>query len=220
MIELSDVRKRYRVGESVVNALDGISLEIGAGEYVAVTGPSGSGKSTLLNILGCLERPDEGGYRLAGREVSRLSADELATVRNRRIGFVFQIYNLLPRMTALENVELPLLYAGCRDARPRALAALERVGLADRVAHDPSQLSGGQRQRVAVARAIVTAPDVLFADEPTGALDSRTGLEIMELFESLHAEGRTVIVVTHEESIARRAARRIRLRDGAIEEAA
>jgi putative ABC transport system ATP-binding protein len=182
-------------------------------------GPSGSGKSTLMNIVGCLDRPDAGSYRLAGQDVAGLSGDALASVRNRRIGFVFQTFNLLPRMTAMENVELPALYAGRSDARSRAIDALTLVGLADRMHHEPNQLSGGQRQRVAIARSIVMEPDILLADEPTGALDSRTGEEILALFKELNRRGRTIIVVTHDPVVAQHCSRQIHLRDGRIVEA-
>ena len=185
---------------------------------VAITGPSGSGKSTLMHILGCLDRPDEGRYLLAGEDVSRMSRDRLAEVRNRRIGFVFQTFNLLPRMSALENVELPLLYAGRTDTREIARAALERVGLGDRLRHEPNQLSGGQRQRVAIARALVTDPALLLADEPTGNLDSRTGEEILALFKALNREGHTIVIVTHDPAIAAFCDRQVRLRDGRVSE--
>jgi putative ABC transport system ATP-binding protein len=185
---------------------------------VSITGPSGSGKSTLMHIIGCLDRPDEGVYRLAGEDVSRMSRDRLAEVRNRRIGFIFQTFNLLPRMSSLENVELPLLYGGQPDSRAKAAAALERVGLGDRLGHEPNQLSGGQRQRVAIARALVTNPALLLADEPTGNLDSRTGQEILGLFRALHAEGHTIVIVTHDPSVASCCGRQVRLRDGRIVE--
>ena len=210
--------KRYELGGETVTALDGVDLTVGAGEMVSITGPSGSGKSTLMHIIGCLDRPDEGIYRLAGEDVSRMSRDRLAEVRNRRIGFIFQTFNLLPRMSSLENVELPLLYGGQDDSRAKAAAALERVGLADRMRHEPNQLSGGQRQRVAIARALVMDPALLLADEPTGNLDSRTGQEILGLFRLLHREGHTIMIVTHDPSVASCCGRQVRLRDGRIVE--
>jgi putative ABC transport system ATP-binding protein len=216
MILLRDIRRTYHLGTEEVHALRGVSLEIGTGEMVAIVGASGSGKSTLMHILGCLDRPDEGEYLLEGQDVSRLTKNRLAEIRNRRIGFVFQTFNLLPRLTALENVELPLLYGGGGGARKKAQAALERVGLAGRMRHRPSQLSGGQAQRVAVARALVTDPAVLLADEPTGNLDSVTGQEILQLLNALHAEGRTILVVTHDLGIAARCPRQVRLRDGLV----
>mgnify|MGYP000224064214 FL=1 len=216
MIEAEGLVKTYSVGGSVIRALDGVSLRVEAGEMVAVTGPSGSGKSTLMHVLGCLDSPDAGSYILAGEDVSKLSKDRLAAIRNRRIGFVFQTFNLLARTSALENVELPLLYAGQRQARDRAREALRVVGLEDRMRHDPSQLSGGQRQRVAIARAIVTDPAIVLADEPTGNLDTRTGDEILAIFEGLNAQGRTIIIVTHEPDVARHCRRQIAMRDGRI----
>jgi putative ABC transport system ATP-binding protein len=212
--------RTYHLGSSVIRALDGVSLTVDAAEMVAIRGPSGSGKSTLMNVLGCLERPDSGRYELEGRDVSVLSNDELAEIRNRRIGFVFQTFNLLPRMTALENVELPLQYGGRADARERAAEALETVGLKDRMDHEPNQLSGGQRQRVSIARAIVTDPAMILADEPTGALDSRTGEEILALFKELNARGRTILVVTHDAAVAAHCQREIVIRDGRITEPA
>jgi putative ABC transport system ATP-binding protein len=217
MIVAHDLRKTYELGGQTVHALDGVSLTIAAGEMVAIRGPSGSGKSTLMNILGCLDRPDGGSYILAGEDVSRLPKNRLAAIRNRRIGFVFQTFNLLPRMSALENVELPLHYAARHDAAEQAHKALATVGLADRTHHEPNQLSGGQRQRVAIARALVTNPAILLADEPTGALDSRTGEEILQLFKQLNAAGRTIIVVTHDSAVAAHCSREIVMRDGKIE---
>ena len=208
--------KKYELGGQTVRALAGVSIHITAGEMVAIRGPSGSGKSTLMNVLGCLDRPDSGSYELDGQDVSRMSKNALAEVRNRKIGFVFQSFNLLARVTALENVELPLYYAGRTDARKAALKALEIVGLGDRTHHEPNQLSGGQRQRVAVARAIVTDPAIILADEPTGALDSKTGEEILALFKELNTHGRTVIVVTHDAAVARHCQREIYLRDGKV----
>ena len=219
IIEARDLVKRYELGGQVVNALAGVGLEIEEGEMVAITGPSGSGKSTLMHIIGCLDQPDSGVYMLAGENVAGLSRDRLAEVRNKHIGFVFQTFNLLPRMSALENVELPLLYAGNKQPGDRALKALQTVGLGERTHHEPNQLSGGQRQRVAIARAIVTDPAIILADEPTGNLDSRTGEEIMGLFHKLNAEGRTIIMVTHEPEIAQQCKRVIRIYDGRIADA-
>ena len=216
MIEAEGLVKTYELGATVIRALDGVDLRVAAGEMLAVRGPSGSGKSTLMDVLGCLERPDSGRYVLAGEDVSQLPGDRLAEIRNRRIGFVFQGFNLLPRMTALENVELPVHYAGRHDARPRAIEALRTVGLAERVDHSPNQLSGGERQRVAIARALVTDPAVLLADEPTGALDSHTGEEILALFGALNQQGRTIIIVTHDAAIARHCQREVYLQDGRI----
>jgi putative ABC transport system ATP-binding protein len=216
MIQAEALVKTYVVGGNPIRALDGVSLQIGAGEMVAVTGPSGSGKSTLMHILGCLDSPDSGTYILAGDDVSKLSKNRLAEIRNQRIGFVFQTFNLLPRVSALENVELPLLYAGRREAKERAREALRIVGLTDRMRHDPTQLSGGQRQRVAIARAIVTDPAIVLADEPTGNLDTKTGDEILAILETLNAEGRTIILVTHEPDVARHCKRLIAMRDGRI----
>ena len=216
MIETRNLRKTYLFGEAKVHALDGVTITIATGEMVAITGPSGSGKSTLMHILGCLDTPDEGEYFLEGENVASLSPDRLATLRNRRIGFVFQSFNLLPRVSALENVELPLLYAGRRDARTIALQALETVGLADRMLYDPSRLSGGQRQRVAIARAMVNDPAIILADEPTGNLDSRTGLEIMDLFRELNSTGRTIVMVTHDPQVAAYCGRQIRFCDGQV----
>ncbi|MFH0794588.1 MAG: ABC transporter ATP-binding protein [bacterium] len=219
-LAVENLSKSYSLGGSIVRALKDVSFEIADGEMVAVMGPSGSGKSTLMHILGCLDRPDSGRYILAGEDVSQLTGNRLAEIRNRRIGFVFQTFNLLPRMTALENVELPLLYAGESDAKDRAAEALRNVGLADRLHHEPNQLSGGQRQRVAVARAIVTNPTLLLADEPTGNLDSKTGIEILALFQELNAQGRTFVIVTHEPEVAGRCRREIHIRDGGIVDAA
>jgi putative ABC transport system ATP-binding protein len=219
IIRIRDLAREYRMGSERILALRGVTLDIHRNEYVAIMGPSGSGKSTMMNLLGCLDTPTAGEYWLNGEEVSRLSDDALARVRNREIGFVFQTFNLLPRATALHNVELPLVYAGirARERRARAEAALEQVGLGNRMTHRPNELSGGQRQRVAIARALVNQPSILLADEPTGNLDSVTSEEIMEVFASLHAGGQTVIMVTHEPDIAARAERRIVLRDGRVE---
>ena len=219
LIEVEHVTKRYDMGEETVFALDDVSVTIEANEYVAIMGPSGSGKSTLMNIIGCLDRPTEGTYTLRGARVEDLGDDELARIRNREIGFVFQTFNLMPRSNAFQNVELPLIYAGLPPAerRERTRKALEQVGLADRAEHRPNELSGGQRQRVAIARALVNSPAILLADEPTGNLDTRTGDEIMLLFDGLRERGHTLILVTHEEEIARRARRVVRLRDGKVE---
>ncbi len=219
VIEIEGVTKLYRMGAETIHALRGVALRIHRNEYLAIMGPSGSGKSTLMNMLGCLDTPTEGHYEFNGRNVAAMSDNDLAEIRNREIGFVFQTFNLLPRSTALNNVELPLIYAGVpRDERlDRARAALEHVGLGDRMHHRPNELSGGQRQRVAIARALVTEPSIILADEPTGNLDSRTGDDILALFEQLYAQGNTLIVVTHEEDVARHARRIVRLRDGLIE---
>ena len=216
VIEVQNITKCYELGGQLVYALDDVSLQIAAGEMVAIRGPSGSGKSTLMNILGCLDRPDSGRYILAGEDVSTLDDDELAAVRSQRIGFVFQAFNLLPRISALRNVELPVHYLGGKGAREKAETALEVVGLADRMHHEPNQLSGGQRQRVAIARALVNDPDIVLADEPTGALDTRTGEEVLALFKQLNAQGRTILVVTHDLNVARHCQREIYLRDGQI----
>ena len=216
IIEAHDIVKRYELGGDTILALDCISFRIEEGEMLAITGPSGSGKSTLMHIIGCLDHVDSGSYVLAGEDVSRMSRRRLAEVRNRHIGFVFQTFNLLPRLTAIENVELPLLYSGRKDARDPARAALETVGLADRMRHEPNQLSGGQRQRVAVARALVTNPAIILADEPTGNLDSKTGEEILSLFQSLNSQGRTIIIVTHDLEVAAHCRRQLKLKDGRI----
>jgi putative ABC transport system ATP-binding protein len=218
VIEIAGVTKLYKMGAEMIHALRGITLQIRRNEYLAIMGPSGSGKSTLMNLLGCLDTPTAGRYEFNGKEVAAMADDELAEIRNREIGFVFQTFNLLPRSDALHNVELPLIYAGLprQERRERAAHALENVGLGHRLHHKPSQLSGGQCQRVAIARALVNHPSIILADEPTGNLDSRTGEEIMALFEQLYAQGHTLIVVTHEEDIARHARRIIRLHDGLV----
>jgi putative ABC transport system ATP-binding protein len=219
MIELQEIHKDYHLGLETVRALQGIDLNIGENEYVAIMGPSGSGKSTLMNLIGCLDTPTSGSYILNAADVSDLDDDALAEIRNREIGFVFQNFNLLPRASALHNVELPLIYNGTPSAERKELAeqALTKVGLGDRMHHRPNELSGGQRQRVAVARALVNNPSIILADEPTGNLDTRTGDEIMDLFEQLHDNGNTIILVTHEEYIAEHSDRIIRLRDGRVE---
>ena len=219
MIRIRELTRAYEMGTERILALRGVTLHIARNEYIAIMGPSGSGKSTMMNLLGCLDTPTSGEYWLNGEEVSRLSDDALARVRNREIGFVFQTFNLLPRATALHNVELPLVYAGVggRERRERALRALDRVGLANRVQHRPNELSGGQRQRVAIARALVNQPSILLADEPTGNLDSVTSEEIMQVFADLHRGGQTVIMVTHEPDIAAHAERTVVLRDGRVE---
>ncbi len=219
LICMEEIWRTYQMGTEKVHALKGISLQVKKGEYLALIGPSGSGKSTLMNIIGCLDTPTKGKYWLNGQLVSEMNDDQLARIRNKEIGFVFQTFNLLPRATALQNVELPLIYAGIPAAKRHEMArkALEAVELSDRAEHRPNELSGGQRQRVAIARALVNNPSILLADEPTGALDTKTSLEIMSLFEKLHAEGNTIIIVTHERDIAARAHRIITIRDGMIE---
>lgn len=219
VIEIRDIKRNFQLGQEVVKVLKGIDLDIDKGEYVAIMGPSGSGKSTLMNLLGCLDTPTSGTYILNGKDVSQMSDDELADIRNTEIGFVFQTFNLLPRTTALDNVALPMIYAGATKAarKKRAEEVLTNVGLADRMDHKPNQLSGGQRQRVAVGRALVNHPSIILADEPTGNLDSKTSVEIMNLFDEIHTAGNTVIVVTHEEEVANHAHRIIRLKDGNIE---
>lgn len=219
LISMTDIWKTYQMGVEELHALQGVSFEVEKGEYLAIIGPSGSGKSTLMNLIGCLDSPTKGQYWINGNRVSEMTDDELARIRNKEIGFVFQTFNLLARATALHNVELPLIYAGMRsgERHEKAQAALASVELGDRVMHKPNELSGGQRQRVAIARALVNHPSILLADEPTGALDSKTSVEIMTLFEKLHAEGNTIIVVTHEHEVAERAHRIISIRDGNIE---
>lgn len=218
MIDVTDLEKTYQMGMEEVRALRGVSLIIEKGEYVAIMGPSGSGKSTLMNIIGCLDSPSSGGYVLNGKQVSQMSDDELAHVRNREIGFVFQTFNLLPRADALHNVELPLIYRGVpgRERRERSMQALASVGLGDRVHHKPNEMSGGQRQRVAIARALVNEPSIILADEPTGNLDSKTGEEIMVVFDRLNDDGHTIILVTHEEDIAGHSRRVVKLHDGEV----
>jgi putative ABC transport system ATP-binding protein len=219
LISMQNIWKTYQMGTEELHALRDVSFEVAKGEYLAIIGPSGSGKSTLMNLIGCLDSPSQGQYWINGNLVSDMTDDELARIRNKEIGFVFQTFNLLARATALHNVELPLIYAGMRAAErhDKAQAALASVELGDRVTHRPNELSGGQRQRVAIARALVNHPSILLADEPTGALDSKTSVEIMALFEKLHAEGNTIIVVTHEHEVAERAHRVITIRDGQIE---
>src|SRR5438045_189609 len=219
LIETVDLWKTYVMGTEEIHALRGVSIQIDRGEYVAIMGPSGSGKSTLMNLIGCLDTPSKGSYLLNGKQVSQMNDNELARIRNEEIGFVFQTFNLLPRATALHNVELPLVYGGVqsKDRSQRARTALEKVELADRMMHRPNELSGGQRQRVAIARALVNNPSILLADEPTGALDTATSYDIMNLFEKLHEDGNTIILVTHEHDIAARAHRIISIRDGLIE---
>ena len=219
VIEIRNIIRDFKLGQETVHVLKGIDLDIKRGDYVAIMGPSGSGKSTLMNILGCLDTPTAGSYNLNDKDVSKLSDDDLAEIRNSEIGFVFQTFNLLPRTTALENVALPMIYAGAskKERIARASTVLTDVGLDDRMDHKPNQLSGGQRQRVAVGRALVNKPSIILADEPTGNLDSKTSLEIMQLFDEIHDKGNTVIMVTHEEEVAQHARRVIRLRDGMIE---
>ncbi len=219
IIQIRDLKKIYKMGSSVVKALNGVTFEVERNEYIAIMGPSGSGKSTLMNMIGCLDTPTSGEYYLNGSSVSQMDDNELASIRNREIGFVFQTFNLLPRTDCLQNVELPLIYSGMKSSerKERARETLDKVGLGDRTHHKPNELSGGQRQRVAIARALVNNPSILLADEPTGNLDSKTGVEIMELFEELYRAGNTILLVTHEEDIAEHARRVIRLRDGVIE---
>ncbi len=219
LIDIKDIKRDFQLGNETINVLKGIDLKINKGEYVALMGPSGSGKSTLMNILGCLDTPTSGSYILNNKDVSQMHDDDLAEIRNKEIGFVFQTFNLLPRTTALDNVALPMIYAGYSksDRNERAKVVLTQVGLSDRMDHQPNQLSGGQRQRVAVARALVNNPSIILADEPTGNLDSKTSIEIMNLFNDIHKNGNTVILVTHEEDIAKYAHRIIRLKDGMIE---
>uniref|UniRef100_A0A7C5Z315 ABC transporter ATP-binding protein n=1 Tax=Caldicellulosiruptor owensensis TaxID=55205 RepID=A0A7C5Z315_9FIRM len=218
MIELIDIYKIYKMGDTDVYALNGVNLKIEKNEFVAILGPSGSGKSTLMNIIGCLDTPTSGTYILDGNEVSKLSDNQLAEIRNRKIGFVFQQFNLIAQLTALENVELPLIYQGISASKRHRLAreALERVGLSDRLNHRPRQLSGGQQQRVAIARALVTNPPIILADEPTGNLDSKSGAEIMQIFKELHAQGNTIVLITHDNNIAAQAKRIVRISDGQI----
>ena len=218
LIDIRDITKVYQMGDQQVQALAGVSVGVERGEYVAIMGPSGSGKSTLMNLIGCLDTPTSGSYVLNGKEVARMTDDELAAIRNQEIGFVFQTFNLLPRTSAIQQVELPLVYGGTskKERRERAIRALMAVGLGDRMSHTPNEMSGGQRQRVAVARALINDPSILLADEPTGNLDSQTGAEIMALFNELNSKGNTIVLVTHEEDIAARARRIVRLKDGKI----
>jgi putative ABC transport system ATP-binding protein len=224
MIEIQDITKVYQLGDTELRALDGVSLRVEEGEWVAIMGPSGSGKSTLMNVIGCLDQPTSGSYKLDDQEVARMNDEQLAAVRNRKIGFVFQTFNLLARTSALQNVELPLVYAGVRspagsagkNRRARAVAVLERVGLGDRLNHRPQELSGGQQQRVAIARALINEPAIILADEPTGNLDSHAGAEIMAIFQELHAQGMTIVMVTHDTDIGNQSERIVRIKDGRI----
>ena len=216
MIEIQDITKVYRMGDTELRALDGVSLRVEEGDWVAIMGPSGSGKSTLMNVIGCLDQPTSGSYKLDDQEVGRMNDEQLAAVRNRKIGFVFQTFNLLSRTTALQNVELPLVYAGAKDRRSKAVAVLERVGLGDRLNHRPNELSGGQQQRVAIARALINEPAIILADEPTGNLDSHAGAEIMEIFHQLHAQGMTLVMVTHDPDIGSQCKRIVHIKDGQI----
>ena len=218
-LEIKDITKKYQMGSEIVAALRGVSVNLDANEYLAIMGPSGSGKSTLMNIIGCLDTPSSGAYLLEDDDVSKMNDDQLAEIRNQKIGFVFQTFNLIPRADVFHNVELPMVYSGLSTSKRKKMAeeAIEKVGLTDRMKHKPSELSGGQRQRVAIARALVNNPSIILADEPTGNLDSSTGEEIMEIFDQLHAAGNTIILVTHENDIARHANRVIKLRDGLVE---
>lgn len=218
MISVKDLTRHYQMGDETVRALEGVNFTVDEGDFVAIVGPSGSGKSTLMNLLGALDSPTQGQYHLDGREVETMNDDELALIRNQSIGFIFQMFHLLPRLTAVENVELPLVYRGMPGPQRRqaALEMLRRVGLSDRSSHRPNELSGGQRQRVAIARALVGHPAILLADEPTGALDSRTGAEILELFDELHREGKTILLITHDAKIARHARRIVQIQDGRV----
>ena len=216
MIEIQDITKVYQLGDTELRALDGVSLRVEEGQWVAIMGPSGSGKSTLMNVIGCLDQPTSGSYKLDDQEVARMNDEQLAAVRNRKIGFVFQTFNLLARTSALQNVELPLTYAGVKNRRARAVAVLERVGLGDRLNHRPQELSGGQQQRVAIARALINEPAIILADEPTGNLDSHAGAEIMEILHQLHAQGMTIVMVTHDPNIGNQCERIVRILDGQV----